>query len=153
MLRQRIGRRAGAWRVAFADALKEEVANATGHSVEYIEEHKSQFRSLLQAWGVMRRETGGDSYWIDKVREPVLDIENFGGIPIICDVRFQNEADWILAAGGILVRVVRPNHDGGAGSHVSETQLEGLQCHHTLVAVDLTELSEEVDRLLTLVDI
>jgi hypothetical protein len=68
-------------------------------------------------------------------------------------VRFQNEADWILAAGGILVRVVRPNHDGGAGNHVSETQLDGLQCHHTLVAVDLTELSAEVDHLLTLIDI
>ena len=140
-------------RVAFADVLKYEVSNATGHSVEYIEEHKSQFRSLLQAWGVMRRETKGDSYWIDGVRETVAGIEFFGYVPVICDVRFQNEADWILEAGGILVRVVRPNHDGGAGDHISETQLEGLQCHHTLVAVDLTELSDEVDRLLTLIDI
>jgi hypothetical protein len=101
----------------------------------------------------MRREISGDNYWIDKVTGGVAQHQSEGSVPVICDVRFQNEADWILAAGGILVRVVRPNHDGGAGNHVSETQLDGLQCHHTLVAVDLTELSAEVDHLLTLIDI
>lgn len=146
-------RRSCVERVAFADALKAEVANATGHSVDYIEARKSQFRHLLQAWGVMRREISGDSYWINKVDGSVAQHQSEGSVPVICDVRFQNEADWILAAGGILVRVVRPNHDGGAGNHVSETQLDGLQCHHTLVAVDLTELSAEVDHLLTLIDI
>ena len=37
-------------RVAFADAIKHEVSEITGFRADFIEEHKEDFRSLLQVW-------------------------------------------------------------------------------------------------------
>lgn len=45
------------------------------------------------------------------------------GVPVVVDdCRFPNEADAIVAAGGVLVRVVRPGAGAGAAGHSSEGQ-------------------------------
>lgn len=44
-------------------------------------------------------------------------------VPVVVDdCRFPNEADAIIAAGGVLVRVVRPGAGAGASGHSSEGQ-------------------------------
>ena len=48
------------------------------------------------------------------------------GTPVVLtDVRFPNEAEAIQAAGGRLVRVVRPGQDT-SDQHISETALDDL---------------------------
>ena len=57
------------------------------------------------------------------------------GVPIVVDdCRFPNEADAITAAGGVLVRIVRPGAGAGAAGHSSEA--------HQLPA--LTEIQNDV---------
>lgn len=110
-------------RFAFADALKEEVAKACGVTVEFIEEHKAEFRPILQWWGTdFRRRFFGDDYWIRRMEQKLEDTECC--VAIVTDVRFPNEAEAIQAWGGVLLRVNRKAvYDGDA--HASEAALDG----------------------------
>lgn len=44
---------------------------------------------------------------------------------VISDVRFRNEADWIMSSGGLLIEILRPDAEQVA-EHVSEDALGGL---------------------------
>ncbi len=104
----------GARRVGFADALKEELAAACGCSADYIEENKAAFRVGLQWWGTeFRREMIRENYWVDQL---VLATAGHKYWPIIVvpDVRFANEAQAILAAGGVIARVHRAENAKGS---------------------------------------
>ena len=110
---------------SFANPLKCEVARACGVTVEYIEEHKANFRLMLQGWGTdYRRKLFGEDYWLKKMDQAV---EQFSGRPlvIIPDVRFMNEYDWVKKNDGIMVRVNRPELQVVDG-HVSETELDDI---------------------------
>jgi len=92
--------RFGFKRISFGTEVKREVARGMGMSLvalEALEEtNKEDMRIVYQAWGEMRRELSGDSYWIAKV------IEQFGHHEriIIDDVRYPNELSAIRKAGG-----------------------------------------------------
>jgi hypothetical protein len=94
-----------ACQLAFADALKDEVAKATGTTRGVIDTNKEMYRPLLQGWGTWRRNMYPD-YWIQKVLAKILNI-NDCKVVIITDVRFVNEANCIKAVGGTLVRLTR----------------------------------------------
>lgn len=98
---------AGYVRIAFADALKEEIAAHYGVTVEHINQHKAEFRSILQEWGVAKREADPE-YWIKewfKRAEPFLE----AGIGVVCtDCRFLNEAAYGIKIGAMLLRVIIP---------------------------------------------
>jgi phosphomevalonate kinase len=97
----------GSVRIAFADALKQEVARACGVSIEYLNEHKDNFRLILQGWGTdFRRRLYGQDYWIR--RWDFLAREQINCPMIICpDVRFPDEAEYILECSGTLWRMDR----------------------------------------------
>jgi hypothetical protein len=62
---------------------------------------------------------------------------------VITDVRYPNEADAIRAAGGALIRIVRPGADDG-DTHASETALDDYADDITIVnQFDLDTLREE----------
>ena len=62
--------------------------------------------------------------------------------------RIKNEAEWIRHSGGVLVRVHRSGLQPVA-SHVSETELAGIQADHELLNDgSLSTLFDQVDRLL-----
>lgn len=111
-------------RIAFADALKEEVAQACGVSVQFIEDNKSQFRPILQWWGTdFRRKYQGDDYWVKRALGKINEAYDKGvNLVIVPDVRFKSEAETIKSVGGYLVRIARPTQliDG----HISETELD-----------------------------
>jgi len=147
----------GAKRVAFADAVKEEVteylksikvpfkkANLYGTQDEkaqgfvltprffdavsgpshelylFLMQHPNTtltFRFLMQWWGTEYRRAQDPDYWVKKAFEKCWG----GGIHIIDDVRFKNEAEAVLAADGWLVRVNRKGH---TGKHASEIDLD-----------------------------
>ena len=59
--------------VAFADQLKEEVAEATGVNRRMQEMDKERWRPILQWWGVeFRRHYFGQDYWVRKMMEKLL---------------------------------------------------------------------------------
>lgn len=113
-------------RIGFADALKQEVSNATGHTVDYIEQHKDNFRLILQGWGTdYRRHLHGNNYWINKCKDSIrFAIERHpSALIIVPDVRFLNEAEAIKKLGGLLWQVKR-QQKGDCDIHSSETELD-----------------------------
>lgn len=78
-------------------------------------------RSLLQRLGTEGgRKILGDNIWIDTLMRKVDNPDHSFVVP---DVRFPNEADAIVAAGGIIVKVHRPGC-GPANTHASETSMD-----------------------------
>jgi hypothetical protein len=111
--------------LAFADGVKESVAEAFGCTVKQIEESKSNpiVRHLLQWVGTeYARAEKGEYVWIKDVERKMIDKD---AIYIITDVRFPNESQWITDRGGVLIKVERAglvNTD----NHPSETNVDKL---------------------------
>lgn len=103
-------------------------------------------RELLQRYGTeAHRNVFGTDFWVDIVL-------NLKGSKIITDVRFDNEAEGILAAGGQVICVKRP---GGAtineAAHVSEDGISNHLVDHMISNNgDLDDLRMTVFRLLHL---
>ena len=96
----------GGVRVAFADALKTEVCDTFGISPEFIAENKATLRPLLVEWGRTRRMIQQD-YWVRAAENKVVPASK-AGVVAITDVRYQNEAEWVLGLGGFIIYVTRP---------------------------------------------
>lgn len=69
------------------------------------------------------RKTLWEDMWTRKLFELIRDQRPKNAV--ISDVRFLNEAQYITAKGGFMVRVIRPGAglEGDFGDHVSETEL------------------------------
>ncbi|KKL60578.1 hypothetical protein LCGC14_2203880, partial [marine sediment metagenome] len=99
-----------------------------------LEARKAEFRSALQVYGAHMREMHGISYWIGRLEPALNAVMNSGDDVVITDVRYQNEADWIRALGGIIIRRVRSDGvglEGAQAEHSSETELDGIKVDHT----------------------
>jgi hypothetical protein len=141
-------------RMAFADALKQDVATmlygnpAPGNIARLNADKRGipEVRSLLQSYGVARRALQPD-YWVDRLFnewDRYLYFSRKGTGLYICgengdiatppsrlvvpDVRFVNEADAIKERSGVIIRVHRPRFDNGLTEeqklHPSETELD-----------------------------
>lgn len=170
-------------RVAFADSLYREVADAFGVSVEFLGNREIKEtpvpelalihcadlrfvqvvlamepnievgvamaalrspRQIMQWWGTeYRRKLDDDSYWLNRVRKVIeaSPSQNF----VITDVRFPNEASFVRAFDGTLVRISRPTLEllaeqdrlaSGSAAHPSETEMLNYP-------TDFTFLNEE----------
>lgn len=134
-------------RIAFADALKEEVARALLKPVSYIEQHKENFRLILQGWGTdYRRKLNGDSYWIHEWAGRI----NHSKVDVIVapDTRFLNEFDLIHKYGGVVWRVFgRSDTKSFSDSHASETELDSFEKFDSLIQNNssITQLKIEID--------
>lgn len=126
-------------RLAFADALKQELADACGVDVQFIEENKDAFRLGLQWWGTQwRRGLCRQEYWLDKASEALA--KTGSPVVVVPDVRFPNEAQWIKSNGGVLVRInrtsgLRPAED----AHESETALDNYESFDFVFENDMTD--------------
>lgn len=123
-------------RLAFADALKNELCCACKVSPEFMEMHKDAFRLGLQWWGTeFRRGLFGDDYWInqahEKLNSALARCTGIGPMVVFTDVRFPNEYDFIKKVGGKVVRVVRSVPNGAppvpVDNHPSEIALDGYE--------------------------
>lgn len=112
-------------RLNFADALKQEVAEACGVTVEHIEANKEKFRPILQWWGTdFRRNMTNTDYWVHKWDLALHQISV--DLVVATDVRFPNEYNIIVeGCNGDVWRVTRqPNtdpHESEAGQQLIET--------------------------------
>jgi hypothetical protein len=103
-------------------------------------------RRLLQEFGQAVRSLQPD-FWLragmEKARRAIRD---HGGA-VITDVRYENEAETIQSAGGVLVRIVRPGLES-TDTHASETELDRYPVDFTVrnsgTAEDFVEFARTV---------
>lgn len=138
-------------RLAFADALKAEVAKGCGVSTVYLNNNKEHFRLILQGWGTdFRRKLMGDDYWINKWQSAANYIlaNSPDSLIIAPDVRFKNEANVILENGGFVIRVNRANVDL-RDEHESENDLNAMKFPDTVTNDgDIVQLADKVKEVL-----
>lgn len=82
-----------------------------------------EVRRLLQKFGTEAgRDIHGLDCWVDLVITPWRDpSQNVDRVDlVVTDVRFENEAQAIREAGGVVVRITRPGLDRLPGGHASE---------------------------------
>jgi dephospho-CoA kinase len=98
--------------IGFGDLMKNELyARDTSLTYDELYDHKTfETRNKLQQYGT---ENGRDKYHQDIwIRGLDIQIETFKRrsgdtcLIIVCDVRFQNEANYIIKKGGFLIRVI-----------------------------------------------
>jgi len=144
-------------RIAFADALKEEVAKACNTDLATIEKEKELYRPILQWWGTEFRRQQHKAYWIARWLTKVK-LESDNALIVCADVRFLNEANTIAWVGGYLWRVNRyiPRQSfEDIDEHSSETALDGYNKFDVLIKNDtnLTALKLETEKILNLLKI
>jgi len=93
-------------RIAFADALKEEVAAKHGISVAELNANKAIYRRELQEWGASQRAKN-INYWVERFDEK---LHNHNGLVVCTDTRHLNEATYAVSNvdNGVIVRIWTP---------------------------------------------
>lgn len=90
-----------------------------------------EVRRYLQGVGSELRPIDED-FWVRATMEPALQARYTRGVPVvITDVRFPNEVEAVRAAGGTVVRVVRPGLES-TDTHISETALDAIEADVTV---------------------
>lgn len=97
---------------------------------EYAKENP-EVRRLLQVHGESIRRHTDPTLWVRTGLVKAEEIRAEGEPVAITDVRYPNEAEAIRAAGGALVRVVRPGLVS-EDEHVSETALDDFPTDYTV---------------------
>jgi len=155
----------GFQRFAFADALREEVADAIDGgrrdmpaclssaaqdaflyapvSEVWEKPTTGRMRALLQEWGTEYRRSQDEHYWTSIMREKLAGAE----LACISDVRFPDEAALVRKMGGRVWVIHRPG--AGGNGHVSES-LDFAFDHVIHNTGDIANLEREVVRVLTI---
>lgn len=93
------------------------------------------YRQLAQSLGTeWARKQLGDDFWLRVAEADVRQARQQGDSVVVSDVRFPNEAQWIVAHGGFLVRVLREPQPGEppVNEHESEAHWHQLPVAHEL---------------------
>lgn len=108
-------------------------------------------RRLMQTLGTEWGRAIRPDLWVRLAMGAAETSVRLGQPVVIDDLRFKNEADAILRAGGILVRIERPGTDSGA-AHVSEGALEDYEFTHRITndAPDAAEYLRQCGAILGL---
>lgn len=127
----------GAWLVEHA--LKELPMPVLGRS------YRELMQSLGTEWG---RNTLQQGFWLLVAEHKLRQARERGDNLCFTDVRFPNEAAWLRAQGGQLVRVYR--HAAPAvRAHESEQHIDALGAEHTLLNdSSLGALEHRIDALM-----
>ena len=93
-------------RVAYADALKEDVAAYLGITYEELEANKEAFRRTLQLRGTCMRNRDPE-HWVTRARADIARLLNAGRNVVVTDLRYPNEAETLRNLGAKIYRMVR----------------------------------------------
>lgn len=87
-------------------------------------------RKALQMLGTEWGRALNENMWVkiglNKAKQKIQD--GYPGV-VITDCRFRNEIDYVKAAGGSVIRIVRGQNTGGSGGiagHASECEQDGI---------------------------
>lgn len=129
---------AGYRKVAFADALRDEVFGRWPQAKSIKDDEKDtpqewlrgrSLRDLLIHVGMKRRESDPD-YWVKIAVRRIQALRDQGYRVVVTDVRMHNEANAILSLGGVIWRIRRPGLE--PGEHITERDLGDEICSRTL---------------------
>lgn len=101
---------------AFAAAIKEDLAPCTEWCRKFgadisSDTFKEQFRPMYVLWSkVAKVITDNEQVWIDRIKYDLLYYHDIGHIPLITDVRYKYEIDFILKHKGIVLYIDRPDY-------------------------------------------
>lgn len=122
--------RLGYTRIAFADALRDEVFDR--HGIRLGDDDKDKplpahgmrsYRDLLIEHAQERRAQNPD-YWVERVDAQVREYQRLGIRVVVTDVRLPNELRWLRDMGGLHVWVARPGIT--SNGHATEQDLSEL---------------------------
>ncbi len=115
--------------MAFATPLKKMTSDALQVPLDQIETDKKDFRSLLQNVGEVLRGHHKNIF-VDHL-ESQLPVTDEPRTILITDCRRKNEAEWIRAQGGIVVRIdrIKPRSSDPepVDDHISETEMDEIE--------------------------
>lgn len=139
--------------LAFADALKMEAIHNHGLDFKQAfpdsgQERSSDTRQLLQSIGRQARDKD-PLYWT-KIMDSTVRLHKSRGVEafVISDVRFENEAKWIKANRGIIIRVNAPDRTRQRALIEAKNNLEladKIQADSSETALDEWEWDHIVD--------
>lgn len=146
-------------RIAFADALKQDLARASGIPTSLASIDKERWRPVWQLWGteIMRHYHGPD-YWVKRAMAEIDKAEwpshgYIAHVMVITDVRFNSEAKAIKDRGGHIIRIERPESwtkkiaSIFRKEHRSETELKSIPVDAVVRQTDCDGLKREALRL------
>jgi hypothetical protein len=158
---------------AFADSLKDACAALFGLDSEFFYDEAAK-EQLIEFWGITPRMMaqfvgtelvrqhmwelipGADNtFWIKRLEGKLLGVLEDADytnedVVVIPDVRFQNEYDWVIANGGIVLHLTRDGADGNIGisNHKSEQPIN----LHTLEKTFLIQNDSSIEALFEAID-
>lgn len=118
--------------IAFADALKEEAIELGWSGTK-----DDKGRKMLQDLGQVRRDEEME-YWVNKwyARYRVYKMRHHGGVVLVDDIRYDNEAKKIVSLGGKIIKTCkRRTGHLGYQDHPSE---QGISVDYIATAVPNT---------------
>lgn len=85
-------------------------------------------RQIMQWWGTEYRRTAKPGYWVSKVADRIGYLQRHlaARLIVVTDVRFDDEATLILAAGGSIWQLQRPSCGIAPSAHKSEVTGESF---------------------------
>ena len=89
-------------------------------------------RTIMQRWGDYRRMQNPDHFMAPAESVRIRAVFAECHLMVVSDVRFHNEAEWVLRNRGLLWRVVKPDLQA-ADAHMSEHQLRERPADATIV--------------------
>lgn len=111
--------------------------------------HGPEVRRHLQVYATeVCRGNFGPNVWTQLLARRVA--EERPAAVIVTDVRFNEEAEWIIANGGTILEITRPGF-GPANGHISESGIDRKYISHTLSnGGTVRDLSDRLDEALKL---
>lgn len=116
-------------RFAFADELKRECDSFLIENVgisAWTSEKKSKeiIRPFLVTYGTHIRRKLDQNCWINKIKDSVENCIANNEIPVVTDVRYENEALWVKEQEGIIVQINRESI--GPANNEEESEMKKL---------------------------
>lgn len=91
-----------------------------------------EFRRLMQVFGTDVIRKRDPEFWVRQLGKTVAKLKKLGVEKfVITDLRFDNEAEWVIQNGGSVVRVVRKSTEDN-DTHASEAGVGGQYIYDTL---------------------
>ena len=117
-------------RDSLASPIKEYVVNIFGPLEET---PKPVLRPVMQSLGEALKQKFGNEIFLNMLKDRIeLDAPQ-SDLVVIDDIRFPFEADWVRSSGGTVVRIIRPSTDDSGDGHTSETSVDRVAPHITLI--------------------
>lgn len=101
-----------------------------------------EVRRILQKLGTDVVRVRSEDFWVETLDSRWVDAE----CPLIAvaDLRFDNEAEWVLGRGGLVIEIVRPDLPDDGDTHASEAGVSEYLLNARITNVGPKQLAKDV---------